>query len=195
MTSRQQRAAQNREELLEAAVQVFRTHGINAPLQLVIDAANVGRATFYRNFDDRRALVIALMEQALERLAVRAEAFSQYDDGFIRLIENHVYNLPYLTALMEYWRVIDRDDPVIDFGDFLREQLPVMVDIYARRDAILQPLIDQAIRHGVCRPDLTTQDYAMITAILRTSFQGLTDIEQQQLAQRAIELLLNGIRA
>ncbi len=38
MTSRQQRAAQNREELLEAAVQVFRTHGINAPLQLVIDA-------------------------------------------------------------------------------------------------------------------------------------------------------------
>ncbi len=91
MTSRQQRAAQNREELLEAAVQVFRTQ----------------RATFYRNFDDRRALVIALMEQALERLAVRAEAFSQYDDGFIRLIENHVYNLPYLTALMEYWRVIE----------------------------------------------------------------------------------------
>ena len=39
MTSRQQRAAQNREELLEAAVQVFRTHGINAPLQQVIDAA------------------------------------------------------------------------------------------------------------------------------------------------------------
>ena len=38
MTSRQQRAAQNREELLEAAVQVFRTHGINVPLQQVIDA-------------------------------------------------------------------------------------------------------------------------------------------------------------
>lgn len=182
MASRQQRAAQNREELLEAAIQVFRTHGINAPLQMVIDAANVGRATFYRNFEDRRALVIALMEQALERLALRAEAFSQYEDGFIRLIENHVYNLPYLTALMEYWRVIDRNDPI-------------MVDIYARRDAILQPLIDQAIRHGVCRPDLTTKDYAMITAILRTSFQGLTDKEQQQLAQRAIELLLNGIRS
>ena len=59
----------------------------------------------------------------------------------------------------------------------------------------VQPLIDQAIRYGVCRPDLTTQYYAMITAILRTSFQGLTDTEQQQLAQRAIELLLNGIRA
>jgi hypothetical protein len=46
MTSRQQRAAQNREELLEAAVQVFRTHGINAPLQIIIDTANVGRRRF-----------------------------------------------------------------------------------------------------------------------------------------------------
>ena len=92
MTIRQQRAAQNREELLEAAIQIFRTHGINAPLQLVIDEAKVGRATFYRNFADRRALVIALMEQALERLAQRAAEFSQYDDGFIRLIQNHVYN-------------------------------------------------------------------------------------------------------
>lgn len=182
MSIRQQRAVQNREELLTAAIQVFRTHGINAPLQMVIDEAKVGRATFYRNFADRRALVIALMEQALERLAIKAEEFSQYDDGFIRLIQNHVYNLPYLTALMEYWRVIERNDPI-------------MVDIYARRDAILQPLIDRAIQHGVCRTDLTTKDYAMITAILRTSFQGLTDTEQQLLAQRAIELLLHGIRA
>ena len=83
---------------------------------------------------------------------------------------------------MEYWRVIERNDPV-------------MVDIYARRNAILQPLIDQAIQHCVNRPDLTTQDYSMITTILRNSFQGLTDLEQQQLAQRAIELLLNGIQA
>mgnify|MGYP000541233003 CR=1 FL=1 len=103
-------------------------------------------------------------------------------DGFIKLIQNHIHNLPYLTALMEYWRVISREDPA-------------MVAIYARRDAILQPLIDTAIQHQICRPDLSAKDYAMITAILRTSFQGLTDTEQQQLAQRAIELLLNGIRA
>jgi len=92
MSLRQERAAQNREELLSAAINIFRTHGINAPLQLIIDEAQVGRATFYRNFSDRRELVLALMEQALDRLENRARNHAQYEDGFIRLIQDH--NLP-----------------------------------------------------------------------------------------------------
>ena len=182
MSKRQLQAAQNREDLLEAALNIFRKQGIRAPLQLIIDEAGVGRATFYRNFQDRRELVIALMEQALERLEERAKEYSAYPDGLIRLIRNHVNNLPYLTALMEYWRVIDRNDPVL-------------VDIYHKRDAILQPLIDQAIVHKVCRPDLTPKDYALITGILRASFHGMTDEEQIQLATRAVDLLVDGIKA
>ncbi len=182
MRKRQQLAAQNREDLLSAALKIFRQQGIRAPLQLVISEAGVGRATFYRNFKDRRELVIALMEQALTRLEIRAQDYAQYPDGMIRLIRNHVDNLPYLTALMEYWRVIDRDDPI-------------MVDIYLRRDAILQPLIDQAITHQICRADLTTKDYALITGILRAAFQGMTDAEQVALATRAVDLLIDGMKA
>lgn len=181
MSSRQQVAAQNYQVFLEAATKVFRQHGINAPLQLVINEAQLGRATFYRNFKDRRALIIAMMEQALERLERKARYYSQFNDGLIQLIQNHVENLPYLTALMEYWRVIEHGDPAL-------------VQIYQRRDAILQPLIDKAIEHRLCRPDLTTKDYAMMTAILRASLQGSTDTEQRRLATRAINLLLNGIR-
>lgn len=182
MQKRQQIAAQNRQDLLGAALKVFRKQGIRAPLQLVIDEAGVGRATFYRNFKDRHELVVALMEQALTRLEERAKQYSAYPDGLIQLIRNHVNNLPYLTALMEYWRVIDRDDPIL-------------ISIYQRRDAILQPLIDRAIEHQVCRADLTTHDYALITGILRASFQGLTDEEQIQLARRAVDLLIDGIKA
>lgn len=182
MSIRQERAAQNREELLSAALQIFRKPGINAPLQLIIDEAQVGRATFYRNFADRRELVLALMEQALNRLERHAQKYAEFPDGFIRLIQNHIHNLPYLTALMEYWRVISREDPA-------------MVAIYARRDAILQPLIDTAIQHQICRPDLSAKDYAMITAILRASLQGVTERDQHDLAERAVDLLLNGIRA
>lgn len=75
MRKRQQQAAQNREDLLDAALTIFRKQGIRAPLQLVIDQAGVGRATFYRNFQDRRELVVALMEQALTRLDERAKVF------------------------------------------------------------------------------------------------------------------------
>ena len=182
MLKRQQQAVQNREDLLEASLKVFRKHGILAPLQLIIDEANVGRATFYRNFKDRRALVIALMEKALNRMEKQAKDCMPYPDGMIRLIQNHVDNLPYLTALTEYWRVIDRDDPAL-------------VNIYLQRDQILQPLIDQAIAHNVCRADLSTKDYALITGILRTSFQGMNEEEQIQLAKRAIDLLIHGIKA
>lgn len=182
MSSRHQLAQHNREMLLEAASQIFRLHGINAPLQLVIDQAQVGRATFYRNFKDRRDLVIALMQQSLARLEMNAKAFSGFNDGLFRLIENHIHHLPALTALAEYWRVIERDDPI-------------MIEIYHRRNALLQPLIDKAIQYGLCRPDLSPQDYAMITAIMRSSFQGLNEQEQQEMAKRAVDLLLNGIRA
>lgn len=181
MNSRQQLASQNREELLNAAIQVFRIHGINAPLQLIIDEAQVGRATLYRNFKDRRELVIALMKQSFDRLEQKAKTLAAYDDGFIQLIEDHIHNIPYITALVEYWRVIVKDDPSL-------------VLMYQRRDEILQPLIDKAIATGHCRPDFTTQDYSMVTSILRSSLQGLNEQDQLKLARRAVDLLLNGIR-
>lgn len=182
MSTRQESAVQNRQIFLNAATDIFRLHGINAPLQLVINQAKLGRATFYRNFKDRRALVLALIEQALERLEKKAYYYSQFNDDFVQLIQSHIDHLPDLTALIEYWRVIERSDPI-------------MIEIYQRRDSILQPLIDKAIAHKICRSDLTPKDYAMLTAILRSSFQGLTDIEQRTLASRAIDLLLNGMRA
>lgn len=182
MNKRQTIAVQNRELLLDAAIHVFRQHGINAPLQLIIDQAQLGRATFYRNFTDRRDLVLALMYQALARLELKAESFAKYPDGFILLLKNHVHNLPYLTALMEYWRVIEPDDPELQ-------------QIYIRRDQILKPLIDTAIEHKICRADLSSQDYALVTALLRASFQGMDEAAQIRLAERAIELLINGIKA
>ncbi|SPL68995.1 DNA-binding transcriptional repressor AcrR [Acinetobacter stercoris] len=182
MLTRQQQAAQNREDLLKAALIIFRHHGIRAPLQKIIDQAGVGRATFYRNFKDRKELVIALLEFGLERLEKNANYFIQFEDGLFQLIRNYVNNLPQLTALVDYWRVIDHHDPIL-------------IEIYTRRDAILQPLIDKAVQHKVCRADLTPKDYAMIVGILRSSFQGLTDDEQIKLANRAVDLLINGIKA
>lgn len=154
---------------------------MHVPLQTIIDHAGVGRATFYRNFADRKALMVALLEQAITRLEQNVQALLAFDDGFLRLIESYVEQLPHLVVLIDYWRIIDRHDPI-------------MLNIYARRDKALQPLINQAIQHKLCRPDLTPQDFAMIVAILGSSFQGHTASEQVQLAQRAIELLLNGIK-
>lgn len=181
MIKRQQLAAHNRDELLNAAEEIFRKQGVHVPLQAIIDHAGVGRATFYRNFADRKALIAALLERAITRLEQRAEDLLEFNDGFIRLIEGHIEQLPHLVVLIDYWRIIDRQDPI-------------MLNIYERRDKALQPLIDKAIEHQLCRPDLTPQDFGMITAILGSSFQGHPTSDQVRLAKRAIELLLSGIK-
>ncbi|WHR58696.1 TetR/AcrR family transcriptional regulator [Acinetobacter haemolyticus] len=181
MIKRQQRAIQNRDELLHAAEEIFRIHGVHVPLQIIIDHAGVGRATFYRNFADRKALIVALLEQAMTRLEDHVQALQAFDDGFLRLIESYVEQVPHLIVLIDYWRIVDRHDPI-------------MLNIYARRDKALQPLINQAIEHKLCRPDLTPQDFSMIVGILGSSFQGHNAADQVQLAKRAIELLLNGIK-
>jgi len=54
--------------------------------------------------------------------------------------------------------------------------------------------IENAIEQKLCRADLTANDYAMVTAMLGSSFQGHEPEEQTRLAKRAIELLFNGIQ-
>lgn len=76
MSKRQKIAAHNRDELLNAAEECFRIHGINVPLQVVIDHAGVGRATFYRNFCDRKALISALLERAITQLEQKQLIFN-----------------------------------------------------------------------------------------------------------------------
>lgn len=62
-------AKKNRHDLLEAARAVFAEHGVLAPLDLIRHRADVGRATLYRHFPDRQSLLLALMDERLERLS------------------------------------------------------------------------------------------------------------------------------
>ncbi|MEB3768003.1 TetR/AcrR family transcriptional regulator [Acinetobacter sp. MD2] len=175
------RASQNREELLQAAAEMIKTHGIHVPLQLIINHAGVGRATFYRNFSDRKALVYALLADTIENLRPRVASFENHDDGLFQLIESHIQHLNYLSALKEYWKVLEIDDPVLK-------------QLTTTHQSIIQPLIDRAIATQKCRPDLNFEDYRTIVSILASSFRGHTEQEQKRLATRALDLLFVGIQ-
>lgn len=71
-------ARANRAKLLEAAETVFKQEGAHAPLQLIAEAAGVGRGTLYRHFPDRTALIIALFAERIDYLtALSAEVADQ----------------------------------------------------------------------------------------------------------------------
>lgn len=60
-------ARRNYDSLLAAAERIFAEHSPEAPLQLVAEAAGVGRGTLYRHFPDRTALVAAIYAARLDR--------------------------------------------------------------------------------------------------------------------------------
>jgi AcrR family transcriptional regulator len=66
-TERHQRAdaARNRERLLEAASLCFRERGLEVGVSEIAERAGVGRATLFRNFPTKNALVIAIIVERI----------------------------------------------------------------------------------------------------------------------------------
>lgn len=69
MQSQRADAAARRALILDAADSVFGQHGVTAPLDLGGRKGPVGRATLYRNFPDRTALIEALLDRTVARIA------------------------------------------------------------------------------------------------------------------------------
>ncbi|WP_327144784.1 TetR/AcrR family transcriptional regulator [Nocardia sp. NBC_01327] len=67
-------ARSNRDQILNAALDVFRERGTEVPMKDIADHAGVGVGTLYRRFPDRDALLIATARAHLERLAELATA-------------------------------------------------------------------------------------------------------------------------
>lgn len=174
-------AAARRDLILDAANDVFAEHGVNAPLELVVEKAGVGRATLYRNFPDRGALMMALLERSLGRIDAHARRMEECDDALFKLFGHVGAGIADGAPLSDYWRAIDRDHPVIGAA--------------RRRIAgIFAGPLQRAIDAGLCRPDLDAADIPLITGMLGASLRGTSPAARRALAQRALELVLAGVR-
>jgi len=182
MTSIRSDAAARRALLLDAADAVFGEHGITAPLDLVVERAGVGRATLYRNFPDRTALVEALLQRTVETIEAHLQQLGERDDALFELIEGMARRIVHSPALADYWRAVDRDNPAIK----------------AAREHILNlsaPALQRAKAAGLCRPDLELADISLISSMLGAALRGRTAEDRAALARRALELLRPGLSA
>src|SRR5215212_5985019 len=76
-------ARRNRDQLLQAARDVFVEHGPGAPLEEVARRAGVGIGTLYRRFPDRQALQRAVALDTLGRVTQEAhQALAEEPDSF-----------------------------------------------------------------------------------------------------------------
>jgi AcrR family transcriptional regulator len=73
-------ARRNRERVLDVASAVFAADGLSVPLDEIARRAGVGPGTLYRHFPTKEALVEAVMQDRLRRLASEGEALRDAAD-------------------------------------------------------------------------------------------------------------------
>lgn len=181
-TPRRADAQMHRSLLLDAADQVFSEHGVHAALELVIAQAGISRATLYRNFPDRDALMAALLQRSFEALEARAQQLDGQEDGLFRLLEHMATLVADSAPVADHWRATGRDSPVL-----ARAQ--------KRLSGLVKPLLAQAVAAGACRCDLTVADVLLVTTMLGSGLRGRSRTQRRSLSRRALALLLDGLRA
>ena len=174
-------SATRRAQLLDAADAVFTTHGVNAPLELVVEHAGVGRATLYRQFPDRHAILLALMERSAERLQKRAQSLQSRPDAFFALLEYLADRIVQSPALSDYWRTTSLKDPRFAPAHKMAVQC-------------FAAALESAQRHGLVRSDIQVQDIALLSGMLGAALRGSSAAERQRLAHQALDIIRRGLQ-
>ena len=102
-------AQRNRERILDIARQLFTSEGASVSLEDITRTAGVGPGTLYRHFPTREALIEAVFQSEVEKLAAAEQHFAQtlpplealraWMLHFITYVENKLLILPALDSI------------------------------------------------------------------------------------------------
>jgi AcrR family transcriptional regulator len=175
-------AAKNRVKILEAAARVFAERGLNATLDEIAEAANVGVATVYRRFPDKDSLVAALFENAIDEitaLALQANEIEHSWDGFVWFLEEVLQRQCDNRGLRD----------LIVGTPYAQEQIGAAK---IRIGPAITALVERTQRDGYLRPDLVESDIAVLEMMI-TSLGGLTNQVAPDLWRRYFAIILDGL--
>lgn len=172
MPQRRLDAVQNRAKLLEAGEAVFLELGINASLDAIAERAGVGRATLFRNFVDRRSLIMALLDRGLDEIESEAVRLEGDVVALARLLRFIADRIIFHAPLIEYWQAIDHDSP-----EFLT--------VLGRFVRVFEKPVKQAVANGTCRSDLLPSDVLLLASMLSGALYARVPERRRELADRA----------
>lgn len=162
----------------DAAAQEFAERGLDVPLDAIAERAGVGRATLYRNFADRDALVLAVFAGLVDGLGDRtrknvgADAFFKFVHELADLLLRNVG----LSAALRHTR---SREAVLE----LRQKI-----IAAGTSALS---ISQAA--GQVRADMEPQDIRIVAALLGAGLETAEPSEREAISRRTRALVLDGL--
>ncbi|NUS43571.1 MAG: TetR/AcrR family transcriptional regulator [Mycobacteriaceae bacterium] len=198
-----------RRELVEAAYTVFARKGYAATgVADIVAELGVGRGTFYRYFDNKRDILVSVLDFGLDRMMTAV--FEQDTVGFVAATDGSADVedlLDYLRGSLERMYTIMGDDPglarVVAFeltgvDDELTQRLFGLTDLGAKS---IQGLLLRGVELGLIRDDLDTETVARIMTAafmpaLVESIRGeLTPDKTRRYVDASMALLRTGVFA
>jgi AcrR family transcriptional regulator len=173
-------AQRNIDALLEAALAVFATSGVDAPVRAIAEQAGVGVGTVYRHFPQRADLVAAVFRHEIDACADAAAVLAaEYGPGeaLARWMQRYAAFIATKHGLAA----------ALHSGDPAYSMLPSYFD--TRMRPALQGLLDAAVRAGEVRRDIAPDDLLQAVRSL-----CLSTHDDRNYTRRMVALLVDGLR-
>ncbi len=174
-------ARRNIDALLQAAMAVFATSGVDAPVREIAEKAGVGIGTVYRHFPQRADLIAAVFRREIDACADAAATLAaEHEPGeaLARWMQRYV---DFIGTKRGLAAALHSGDPAYD-------PLPGHFD--QRLRPALRGLLDAAAAAGDVRPDIDPNELLHAVASLGTSAGGVGLAP----ARRMVALLVDGLR-
>ncbi len=179
MAEKRQRkdAAERREAILAAAEIAFAEKGLDVPLEEICTAAGVGRATLYRNFENRIALVHAIMSNNLDKLDSIVAASGDSPDALAVFLAE----------------ILDQQVKTGGLVYLISQNAQLDKELTGRFLADLETLVARARSAGRIRPDITAAEIAVLVRMMWGGIEGLGFADRRKTAPAVFALALHAM--
>lgn len=174
-------AQRNLDALLQAAMAVFATSGVDAPVREIAEKAGVGIGTVYRHFPQRSDLIAAVFRREIDACADAAAILARGHEPFQALAKWMQRYAAFVAAKRGLAKALHSGDPTFD-------TLPAYFD--QRLRPALRALLAAAVAAGAVRADVDADELLGAVASLCMSAHN----DGPGRAERMIALLVDGLR-
>lgn len=173
-------AQRSADAIVHAALEVFASSGVEAPVREIAARAGVGIGTLYRRFPQRSDLIVAVFRQQVDACADAAPLLAAEHapaEALARWLQRYVDFIATKRGLAS----------ALHSGDPAYTSLPGYFD--ARLRPALRALLDAAAKPGEMRGDVEPDDLLRAVGSLCLSAQ-----DDLAYARRMVALLIDGLR-
>lgn len=174
-------AQRNIDALLQAALAVFTSSGVDAPVREIAEKAGVGIGTIYRHFPQRADLVAAVFRHEIDACADDAPILAAEHDPFDALANWMQRYAAFIATKRGLATALHSGNPAFD-------TLPTYFN--QRLRPALRTLLESAAAAGEVRTDVDADD--ILGAVASLCMRA--DDDRPGYARRMVALLVDGLR-